>query len=621
MLPFIPSIFPDELFYSWLARYHRFSGNNSPVTTMKELFNKKNSCLNIHFPFNIEFLIKQFPENLTITADRIINKYTIFPYLRVFMKEEDIDEAMKAMKYDIRYNFMDRTGINEKNIFDINVIKVCPSCYDEDKNVYGEAYIHRQHQVPGNFICIKHMKYLVNYKIPSNTPKNEFININQCEIDFHIEHKELSKEIINLSKDIEYILNLDDEKLNLDEINKKYDTFLKNSFYKHKANVNQGRIAEDLIQYYSKDFLKHLNSFINVKDQRNWIKSITTNLDKRVNPIRHLLLIRFLSGSVENFIKEKVEESPFGEGPWPCLNPISSHFRERVIQDYSISNHNREKSGTFKCYYCGFVYTRKLKSGKYELSSISDFGSVWQNKLIELLKQHKTVKEISKIMKCNDATVRKYGRLLGILKCKSNCLKNKVYVNNDDKLVEYKEKINRYITKNRGKGRAEIRKALIKEYDYVMRKDRYWIENTLPAKLDKRPPSLYKNWPEIDVKLSVLVEKAIKEILEDEKIIQITIYSIARRCEDQRIRKKANLDRMPKTKQAILDGIETTEDFKKRKLKRIIKSLVENGEAINKTKIMRRIYIEKEEYEKFKPFIEQYIRELKGEDKDSVIRF
>lgn len=38
MLSYFPNLYPDELLYSWFARYHDHSGNTSSKQTMKELF-------------------------------------------------------------------------------------------------------------------------------------------------------------------------------------------------------------------------------------------------------------------------------------------------------------------------------------------------------------------------------------------------------------------------------------------------------------------------------------------------------------------------------------------------------------------------------------------------------
>lgn len=612
MLSIVPSIFPDELFYSWFARYHRFSGNSSPVITMAELFNKKNSKLNIHFPFNLEFLIEQFPENLLITSDDIINKHTIFPYLRLFMRSDGIDNVIEAMKYDIKQNISVKTTINTQKVFDINIIKICPECYIEDREMSGEAYIHRTHQVPGNLICIKHMQYLVSYKIPDNIPTNEFIDINKCDIDFNDKNIEISKEIINLSKDISYILNLENEELHIDVIRKKYNLMAEKNMYKFRGVVNQKIYVNKFINHYSSEFLQELNSALTLEEHTNWINHLINKSYVNVNPIRHMLFMRFLAGSAKSFIECKRDLNYFGNGPWPCLNPISSHYKGMIIQNCTVKKEREKISGVFKCDSCGYVYKRKLENNIYELSKVKTYGYVWEDKLKLLLEQNKPISEIADIMKCSSSTVKRYGQSFGLLTYKYNYGKARGNLNNnnsDGRLLEYRQRISDYIDNNRDKNRSQVAKALVKEYAYLQKKDRSWLENILPAKvLVREQLRNTKNWNDIDDRLEKLVPKVIKEILEDKKIIKVTYYSISKRCNMESLRKKEILKKMPKTSEIIMDNLETAEEFKKRKLRRCIELLAENGEEINKTKILRKIYL-REEYEKLKPFIQEYLKD------------
>jgi transposase-like protein len=611
MLSIIPRIFPDELFYSWFSRYHRFSGNSSPVITMIELFNKKNSKLNIHFPFCLEFLIEQFPENLLLTSDDIINKHTIFPYLRLFMRSDCIDNTIEAMKYDIKQNIPVKTTINTQKIFDINIIKICPKCYIEDREMFGEAYIHRTHQVPGNLICIKHMQYLVNYKIPDNISTNEFIDINKCEINFNDKNINISKEIINLSKDISYILNLHDMDLHIDVIKEKYNLMIERNMYKFWGSSNQKIYVQKFIDYYSSEFLQKLNSSSTLEEHTNWIKHLINKSKVNVNPIRHMLFIRFLAGSAESFIECKRDLDYFGTGPWPCLNPISSHYKELIIQNCSVKKEREKISGVFKCDFCGYTYSKKIKNNMYETNRIVEYGYVWEEKLKQLLKQSKSISEITDIMKCSSNTVKRYGQSFGVFALKYNHNKNRRNINNDDgRLLEYRKRINDYIDNNRDKNRSQIRKALVKEYCYLQKRDRSWLEDILPPKaaVGEQLTNVV-NWNEIDDRLEQLVPKVIKEILEDEKIIRITYYSISKRCKMGSLRKEEILKKMPKTRKIIMDNLETAEEFKKRKIRRCIELLIKNGEKINKTQILRKISL-KEEYKQLKPFIERYLKEL-----------
>lgn len=277
-----------------------------------------------------------------------------------------------------------------------------------------------------------------------------------------------------------------------------------------------------------------------------------------------------------------------------------------LIKNCSIYKYAKKICAVFKCNDCGFTYTRKLNSDIYDLFSIKEYGYVWEEKLKQLLGENKTEYGIAKIMKCDHNTVKRYKQKLETYILDTNNIKDK---SSDDRLLEYKQKMYDYVTNNKNQSRVEICRALHKEYNYILIKDKNWLENILPNRLKTISYGNCKNWNEEDDKLLILVKKAIKDILEDDKVIKVTISSISKRCKISSIMKRDYLNRLPKTKQFIMDNCETTENLNKRKIKKCIEYLIQNKEKINKTNIVRRIDLTKD-YEKYESFIQECIIEL-----------
>src|SRR5690606_403795 len=114
--------------------------------------------------------------------------------------------------------------------------------------------------------------------------------------------------------------------------------------------------------------------------------------NKTAHPIRHLLLSRFLGISLHDLFYKKMEYKPFGDGPWPCLNAAADHYLKPVVCDLKVSHSTDLKCpvGTFSCT-CGFVYTRsgpdESEDARYRFGRIKAFGTVWEEKLKELVNQ------------------------------------------------------------------------------------------------------------------------------------------------------------------------------------------------------------------------------------------
>jgi len=307
--------------------------------------------------------------------------------------------------------------------------------------------------------------------------------------------------------------------------------------------------------------------------------------------------------------------NPFGIGPWPCMNPVSNHYKDDMVTTCIVNKRGEKVVGIFRCE-CGFTYTRRWDSdanNKYLITSILDFGEIWENKLIETFTSEKySVKEIADILKCDKNTVRKHGKKLKLI---HENIQNIDLVPEDNdpidsKLIEYKLRLEDIISQGIYKSRNHIRMSITKEYDYVMKKDRGWMEDILPPKLEHAPPKNNKRWDVADQQLIQRVTKAIKEILEDEKIVRVTLFGISQKIKYLNLRQLDTLKKLPKTKKYIELNLESREDFKKRRIKKCIKLLNQNGQNINKTNVLKKVYMSNKEYEGLRSFIDKYISEL-----------
>lgn len=67
MIGFMPELYPDELVYSWIARYHVRTGHYSYQQTAKHLLNKKANIVSKKFlnEYSDEFFV-MIKNNITI---------------------------------------------------------------------------------------------------------------------------------------------------------------------------------------------------------------------------------------------------------------------------------------------------------------------------------------------------------------------------------------------------------------------------------------------------------------------------------------------------------------------------------------------------------------------------
>ena len=147
MLSVFLSVYPDELWYSVVSRYHRVSGNVMPATTRKELFGEPvQTRIN---PLGADSSIARFValhgEGIG-TVREIIEKNTLVPYhLRFYtqaQRQAHIEAYLNGEKHRNRKPFRS----SEYSPAQQN-LRYCPLCIRNDVEKYGESYWHRMHQI------------------------------------------------------------------------------------------------------------------------------------------------------------------------------------------------------------------------------------------------------------------------------------------------------------------------------------------------------------------------------------------------------------------------------------------------------------------------------------------
>lgn len=163
MIAVFPTVYPDELLYSQLARFYARSGYPGYTFAAEDLF--KNKTVRP----DIEFLNAYTPEALHLIThekpiERIILEHTMFPYYARFIGHERRMKAFQSLvAMDAAYhNLLPFPKSKEKVI---RHLRYCPICAEHDYETYGETYWHRIHQMHGIRICPTHHCYLIETDI------------------------------------------------------------------------------------------------------------------------------------------------------------------------------------------------------------------------------------------------------------------------------------------------------------------------------------------------------------------------------------------------------------------------------------------------------------------------
>ena len=151
MIAYLPNIYPDELVYSWCCRYYAHSGLPSYSMALEDLIGDKSYRISYEFSGCFSSETKAVIDKMIKTED-LIEQHTMFPYYGRFTPYARQTAAYDALINGKRLNKLLPFPNDNKTRY----LMYCPVCANEDRRIYGEAYLHRIHQIRHIGVCAKH---------------------------------------------------------------------------------------------------------------------------------------------------------------------------------------------------------------------------------------------------------------------------------------------------------------------------------------------------------------------------------------------------------------------------------------------------------------------------------
>ncbi|CAI3624257.1 hypothetical protein CNEO4_830015 [Clostridium neonatale] len=382
MLYFFTDFYEEEIFFSAINRYGMYSGNLGERKISNDLFGVERINTRKLFPSYLNRFSKNFEKENRYDPQYILNNHTLLPLYLPFLNDKRIKLVIEDMKGDNPNAINLRIGEFSGGICKSMGMRVCTKCIEEDINKYGEGYLYREHQVPGNMVCYIHSTILKRVKTHKYS-RNKKYDISKIEDENIVVDKQNFEKFKNLSEDIHNIFKANKNDLKFNDILQKYKVrLIEKGFASVTGVTNWNKVNKEFVRFFSNEYLELLDSNINLDEKFIWTKKLFER-NLLIHPIRHILFIQFLFGSVNELIKYKKKKyEPFGIGPWPCLNKVAKHYKQDVIKEVVISNRSTgdKPLGIFACS-CGYTYTRsgpdKKSADKYVKKTVKEYGPIW----------------------------------------------------------------------------------------------------------------------------------------------------------------------------------------------------------------------------------------------------
>lgn len=580
MLGFFPTPLPDEDFRSILYRYHLYAKNKEIENTSTELFGVKTGFT--IFPRGLDLLFQKLPSQCSLSIEDIIKKHTLLPWFLPFLSEKQQIKSLNEIKKGGKNN-ESNVGKLAGNKYSRNIdvdIKYCGGCIVEDTNQYGTAYIHREHQFTFIHICRKHSVKLITHCNECGVKLGLSALDGVCKHGHPLKYAELKiKDTLQMQlyQDLDFLYTFQN-KLTSGMIQQRFlENLSANGYLSLDGKTRRSKLVEAFLRHFSQDELTTVGLASDHIIQRNTLERVFSENSLVINLPLILLLIQFLSGSLDNFLNKSIPystEIPFGFGPWPCKNKFCPDYNKMIIKRcMRFDNKNRGVTGKFHCETCESEYAKLWSwvKGEKERTRYGFVSEAKKKRVATLLFSGSlSVKEIAERMFCSIYIVKEIAKSISQSQTK-NGHKEGTWVTKQQntKRESYRIIIEAVIEKNPGLSRYQICTKSQTAYTWLKKNDSAWLEKCLPiSKLSVR-----LDWNGIDEALSKRVSDVAQKLKESNLNRRVSIYSILQaltNIESGRIKESSQL---PKTQKMLQAVAETKEQYQLRHLPALVRQL------------------------------------------------
>lgn len=600
MIGYFPTPYPDELFYSVCARFQERARYRTRSSLSQALFGFRIATAKIALPTGMDHLINSFPTSAhRITADRLIDSNTLLPYYSPFLPRERVPRIRELMRSgSSTASPATLCGINKSNIRNPDWLRFCVKCVEEDrkqdrKNA-GEAYWRRVHQVPGVEVCPFHAVFLEDTEVRARNGEDahNYVAAEKAILIRPARPLDPSDRnhavLLDIACGTLRLLKGGGAASTAEFIRDRYIQLLsKKGLAMMTGTIRVRKFMKELKSYYPREVLQLLQCDFDETSIRSWPARIVKRLgcDCGHHPLHHLLLMQFLGQTVDTFFSATDEYKPFGDGPWPCLNPACDRLPNQQIEQCLIVHRRIGRRGTLPvatfCCPCGFKYERIgpdiIPEDRRRLSRIIAYGHAWDAKLRELwsdstldlrrvaaqlgISYRRRIKREAERLGLPFPRIGPGGR--AAVKSKHSKSSNSSF---KDTRSAYRKEWKAALKKKPALSRWALRKRFTRLANWLSRNDHEWLQAHLPPRRKRTVKARVVDWQGRDETLQAAVRASAAGIRKRHgRPVWITRARIGKDITQDTMLKRY-LDRLPRTKKALAEVVETRIQFAKRRI-------------------------------------------------------
>ncbi|RMA56318.1 MULTISPECIES: TnsD family Tn7-like transposition protein [Acidovorax] len=547
---------PDETLFSLCSRYHRASGQRLASTTCRLLFGHPNQGCAHDFPARLNHFLAVSGNTLG-SVEHIVEHRTVLPLYLRFASTNQVNATLNAAALNSSGRLKFQLGLLTSRFRANHPLKACPYCMDEDMKAHSTPYWHREHQLPGVWVCLRHGRKLETSNLKATgVSRFHWVLPSPSQFTDPAEPTAIADSTVRLARMVADLVGRSDVRLSTPMLGAAFRTALaqKGFLTGPKQRLKHAAAGDAYVAFLAPLLnLEQMDGLPSSADEAcAEIARQIASERSGVHPLRRLTLAAWLFDNLDQLLacvdqatapKALEVTKDAREAPSP-VDPRRAQFFKVLASGLSTSAASREAgidttTGMVWAASAGLSTPRRPKTLK---------GND-RTQLIKLLRQG--------LPKADAATYSKVS-----IQTVTTLLRTEVGLHEAWRLagfenarLRYRRTWQRFIAINPLSGVKAARMAEPATYAWLYRNDRDWLsERTGDMAKEARRPQSRVDWDTRDRELADLVRVTALSLVEVERVRRIKLHHLYQRIPE--LKAKLNtLDRLPLTRAVIFDVV------------------------------------------------------------------
>ena len=295
---------PDETWQSVVASFLHGWSRTARWRWATHLLGSARAPVAFDYPRGILRCVERLPGELGLTSARILLNYTLLPVNRPFLSRRRWSLVTKAALANRHVHFS--LGVASSRIASPVFLRLCLGCIEDDRRVWGCAYWHRTHQLPGVIVCPRHKEILCPTNVRTRrSAAFELVAAEDAQLFAPDRFTRQERAFMaTIAGDLSQLLSSDCPTPGAERLRAAYRFELnKGGFLTPRGRIANQRLCRCFTDFAGDMLLARLGCDVDEVRRDHWIIRLISHSRWHQAPLRHVLFIRFLGHDAKSFLR------------------------------------------------------------------------------------------------------------------------------------------------------------------------------------------------------------------------------------------------------------------------------------------------------------------------------